>query len=97
MGMPVCTVGDKFSGYCSSCDCGVTGTVVTGSPTHSINGKGICVTGSVCMGDCGHTCSVIGQSSAFTIDGLAAARVGDPVDGTIQGTLVSGSDFVTSD
>lgn len=93
--MPVCTVGHKFVGICQIC--GPTqGVMITGSPERQIEGKEICVTGSIGRGDCGHQCMAVGQSEVFFIDGLPVVRVGDPVTNGIEGELIEGSDFVTS-
>ena len=71
--------------------------MVTGAPDRMIEGMDICVTGSVGLGDCGHTCTSIGQSVVFFIDDIPVVRMGDPVTGTIEGHLITGSDFVNSD
>ena len=97
MGSPVACVGHRFHGRCSACDNReVEGTLVTGEFV-TIEGKNICVTGSEGRGDCGHTCTVVGQSAVLKIEGKQVARVGDPVIGTITGTIITGSDFITSD
>lgn len=96
MSEPICTVDSEFIGHCSACDgAEVHGYMIDGEfPT--IDGKNICVTGSVGQGTCGHTCTAVGQSQVFRINGKQVARVGDPVTGTIVGTLVTGS-WATSD
>jgi len=63
----------------------------------TIEGKNICVTGSTGQGDCGHTCISIGQSAVWKIEGKPVVRIGDPVTGGIEGRLITGSDFVSSD
>ena len=98
MPSPVCTVGSKFEGICYACDGNyVQGEMISGSPDRCIEGKEICVTGSVGMGYCGHMCHAVGGSSVFFIDSLPVARVGDAVEGDIVGHLIEGSDFVNSD
>ena len=96
MGAPVACVGDSFSGYCRVCKRNVTGTLVSGEFV-TIEDKNICVTGSEGRGSCGHSCTVIGQSTVLTIENKPVARVGDPVTGDIEGTITSGSDFITAD
>jgi uncharacterized Zn-binding protein involved in type VI secretion len=71
--------------------------MITGEPDRCIEGKDICVTGSIGQGDCGHTCTSVGQSEVWFIEGKPVARVGDPVTGDIEGELITGSDFVNSD
>lgn len=96
MGEQICCVGDQFEGVCSACDgATVTGTMTTGEYA-TIDGNAICVTGSVGTGSCGHTCTAVGQSEVFTINGQPVVRVGDPVEGTIVGKLTTGS-WATSD
>ena len=97
MPLPVCTIGHRFRGYCKECDAIVEGTMITGSPDRMIEHMDICVTGSIGQGDCGHTCYSIGQSVVWFIDDLPVVRIGDPVAGTIEGELITGWDFVTSD
>lgn len=92
---PVAVVGSTFTGYCSICDETVTGTMVGGEFV-TIDGAKACVTGSPGVGSCGHTTHAVGQSVVFFINGKPVARVGDPVQGTINGVLVSGS-FVLSE
>ena len=89
--LPVACVGDSFSGYCSACEQTVQGIMVEGEFV-SIEGKNICVTGSMGRGNCGHTCTAQG-TSVVTIQGNSVVRVGDAVTGTITGTIISGSDF----
>lgn len=96
MGAPVCTVGHRFEGYCTVCQTWVGGVMVDGEfPT--IEGMNICVTGSNGIGDCGHPTQSIGLSAVWKIEGKQVVRIGDPVAGVINGQLVTGSDFVTSD
>ena len=98
MPIPVCTVGHRFTGVCHACgDVVIGGTMITGEPRRTIDGMDICVTGSLGMGDCGHICQAIGQSVVWDIDGKPVVRIGDPVTGLIDGQLVTGSDYVTSD
>lgn len=97
MSSPVACVGHRFTGVCHACDNHtVSGTLISGEFV-TIDGKNVCVTGSQGKGDCGHTCTVIGGSTVWTIEGKAVARVGDSVTGTIEGTIISGSDTVSSD
>lgn len=97
MPSPVARIGDTFEGRCSACDGHhVTGTLETGEFV-TIEGRNICVTGSIGRGSCGHTCIVQGQSAVWSIEGKQVARVGDPVTGTITGTITSGCDFVETD
>ena len=97
MSLPVATVGHRFEGFCRECGARVGGTLVSGEfPT--IEGRNICVTGSRGRGDCGHGCTVVGRSAVWRIEGKPVARVGDPVtDGSIEGHIITGSDFVFSD
>lgn len=98
MGSPIATIDCEFEGTCSACDgATVRGKMITGVAKTTINGKAICVTGSVGQGYCGHTCTAIGQSQVLTINGQKVARVGDPVQGTINGKIVTGVDKVTCD
>ena len=97
MASRVARTGDSFAGRCSACDGKwVTGTLETGEFV-TIDGRNICVTGSIGRGRCGHTCTVQGQSAVWRIEGKQVARVGDPVTGTITGTITSGCDFVETD
>ena len=95
MPQPVCCVGDRFEGYCLSCGHTVQGTMITGE-FPSIEDRNVCVTGSAGRGDCGHTCTSVGQSQVLFIEGKAVVRVGDPVTGGIEGEMITGSDFVFS-
>lgn len=95
MPQPVCCVGDRFEGYCLSCGHTVQGTMITGE-FPSIEDRNVCVTGSAGRGDCGHTCTSVGQSQVLFIEGKAVVRVGDPVTGGIEGKMITGSDFVFS-
>lgn len=98
MGAPIATVGCRFEGSCSACDgAWVGGTLISGEPNTSINGNAICATGSIGRGDCGHTCTVVGQSAIVSINGHTLARVGDPVTGTINGRITTGVNQTTSD
>ena len=96
MPQTVCCVGDRFEGYCLSCGHTVQGTMLTGEFPR-IEDKNVCVTGSLGRGDCGHTCTSVGQSQVLFIEGKAVVRVGDPVTGGIEGRMITGSDFVFSD
>lgn len=96
MGQPVTCVGDLFRGYCSACPGVVVGRMVTGEFL-ALEGRNVCVTGSIGRDDAGHTCQAIGLSTAVTIEGKAVVRVGDPVTGTIEGVIITGSDFVSAD
>ena len=97
MSEPVCTVGHKFAGSCSACDGNYTEGYMVDGEFATIEGQPICVTGSKGVGYCGHTTYAVGQSSVWNINGKPVARIGDPVVGTINGVLISGSDFVRSD
>lgn len=97
MSLPVVTIGHKFRGYCKICDKIVEGEMITGAADRRIEGKDICVTGSIGRGYCGHTTKAIGLSEVWKIDGLPVVRLGDPVKDVIDGELIEGSDFVTSD
>lgn len=96
MPQPVCCVGDRFEGYCLSCGHTVQGTMLTGEFPR-IEDKNVCVTGSLGRGNCGHTCTSVGQSQVLFIEGKAVVRVGDPVTGGIEGRMITGSNFVFSD
>lgn len=96
MPSPVCAVGSKFQGHCSACDGSwVEGEIVEGEFV-TIDGKNICVTGSLGRGYCGHETRAVGQSAVWRVNGKQVARVGDPVQGTITGTLTQGT-WVNSD
>lgn len=98
MSLPIVTVGHKFEGICHICgDRKVQGEMITGAPERQIEGKDICVSGSIGLGYCGHTCEAIGQSEVFYIDNMPVVRLGDPVTGNIEGRLIEGWDFATSD
>lgn len=98
MGAPIATVGCRFEGSCSACDgAWVGGTLISGEPNTSINGNAICATGSIGRGDCGHSTTVVGQSAVVQINGHTLARVGDPVQGTINGRITTGVSQTTSD
>lgn len=98
MSEPVVTVGHKFQGICHACgDKFVTGEMVEGVENRRIEGKDICVTGSKGRGYCGHETKAVGLSEVFFLDGIPVVRLGDPVEGVIDGVLIEGSDFVTSD
>ena len=62
----------------------------------TINGKKVCVIGSKGVGDCGHTTYVKTGSSVLTIEGKPVARVGDQVEGVIDGIIITG-EFVQAD
>lgn len=94
--LPVACVGHRFEGYCSSCDGTVQGTLTSGEYV-TIEDCQVCVTGSEGTGDCGHKCTVIGQSEVLFIEDKPVARIGDPVIGTITGHIITGSDFVTTE
>ncbi len=96
MPQPVCCIGDRFEGYCLSCGHTVQGTMLTGEFPR-IEDKNVCVTGSLGRGNCGHTCTSVGQSQVLFIEGKAVVRVGDPVTGGIEGRMITGSNFVFSD
>lgn len=98
MSAPIACTGDVFVGNCSGHkgNPSVSGVIITGEFV-TIEGENIAVTGCVGLGGCGHSCTVIGLSQIVTINGKQVARVGDPVVGTINGTIVSGSDFCSAD
>ncbi|MGN1038709.1 MAG: hypothetical protein ACI4P0_04870 [Mailhella sp.] len=98
MSEPVARTNDVFIGTCSAHKGNptVAGVIITGEfPT--VEGENMAVTGCVGLGECSHTCTVIGCSKVVTINGIPIARVGDPVVGTITGVIVTGADFFTSD
>ena len=98
MSEPICTVGFEFEGVCSACDGAVVkGTMITGEDKACINGKPICVTGSIGKGTCGHTCTAVGMSQTLMINGKKVARVGDPVEGTIVGKIITGENNAKAD
>lgn len=98
MGLPIVTVGHKFEGICLACGGRlVQGEMITGASERQIEGKDICVTGSIGLGYCGHTCEAIGKSEVFFLDNMPVVRLGDPVTGNIEGKLIEGWDFATSD
>ena len=97
MPQPVCTVGHKFAGSCSACGGNYTEGIMVEGEFATIDDKNICVTGSKGIGNCGHETFAIGQSAVWSINGKPVARVGDPVQGIINGFLIEGSDFVGSD
>lgn len=95
---PVVTVDHKFEGRCKLCNNRlVTGKMITGSDFVDIEGKPVCVDGSIGLGECGHTCESEGKSEVWFIEGKPVVRLGDPVRGNIVGKLIEGSDFVESD
>lgn len=91
----VATVDCLFRGYCEPCDETVTGRLVEGEFC-MIEGKNICVIGSLGIGDCGHTTHVATGSSVWSINSKPVARVGDEVRGQIDGVIITGT-FVNSD
>lgn len=98
MSEPICTIGHQFQGVCSACDgATVTGTMISGEDKACINGQPICVTGDIGQGSCGHTTQAVGQSTVFFINGNPVVRVGDPVQGTITGTITTGEENATAD
>ncbi len=98
MALPIVTVGHKFEGICLACGGSlVQGEMITGAIDKQIEGKDICTTGSIGLGYCGHTCEAIGKSEVFFLDNLPVVRLGDPVTGNIEGKLIEGWDFATSD
>jgi uncharacterized Zn-binding protein involved in type VI secretion len=96
MPSPVAREGSQFTGYCSACDSHVSG-LMHSSEHVLIEGLGVCVTGSPGTGYCGHGCVAVGGSAVLSVNGRPVARVGDPVTGTITGTITTGNDFVFSD
>lgn len=98
MSLPIVTVGHKFEGICHVCgDRLVQGEMITGAVSRQIEGRDICITGSIGLGYCGHTCEAIGMSQVFYLDHLPVVRIGDPVTGNIDGKLIEGWEFATSD
>lgn len=98
MSEPICTVDFEFEGSCSACDGSwVRGKMITGEDKVRINGKPVCVTGSIGRGNCGHTCEAVGQSQVLMINGKKVARVGDPVRGTINGKIITGENNAKAD
>lgn len=91
----VATVGCRFRGRCDSCGDNVDGTLITGEFA-TIEGKNICVVGSKGVGDCGHNTYVVSGSTVWSIEGKPVARVGDRVNGIIDGTIITG-EFVLAD
>lgn len=93
---PIACIGDTFKGICEACGEEVTGTLTTGEFIR-IDGHNICVTGSVGIGSCGHSCRVVGQSTVMQIEGKNVARLGDPVTDGIDGIITSGSDLMATE
>ncbi len=97
----VATIGCTFSGYCSKHHHGsFTGTFDdNGSVVMQLNDKDVCVTGTTGTASCGCTVRAIGKSVALQLNGLAVARVTDPIEnadgsGSIKGVITSGVDFL---
>lgn len=77
----VATIGSTFEGDCSKHHHGhFTGTFTGGgSEVISLDGAGICVTGTYGQASCGCWVQAIGGSTILTLNGLAVARKGDAV------------------
>lgn len=87
----IARIGDTIQGYCHAHNTTVSGEIVQGSDNTNGNGKKIARVGDMVLGSCGHTSYIVSGSPNVTANGIAVARVGDAIDGTITGTIITGS------
>jgi uncharacterized Zn-binding protein involved in type VI secretion len=90
---PVARVGDSCAGVCFAHDgpIGVSGTIVSGSPTSTTDGAPTARIGDTAVFSCGHSGSVVSGASTSTTDGVPTARIGDSVVGPMIASITSGS------
>lgn len=87
----VARVGDQGKGICYAhkSPTPFTTTFVQGDPTVTVDGKPMCVIGTIGKTTCGHTTvATQGSPTVFGTDGNAAHRVGD------AGIVIEGGDYV---
>ena len=75
------------------------GTITTGSPTVSVNGKPVARKGDTVVADCGHESQITGGSSAVITSGAEQniARLNDTVgNGPYEATIITASTTVST-
>lgn len=99
----VVRVGDRVEGHCNGpghqAGRAFFGTFTTGSPTVTLDGRGVVRVGDTGLTDCGHTFVAITGSGLCSVNGKRVHRVGDQVrtEGDGIGTTVAGSSRAMSD
>lgn len=93
--MSVARMGDICQGYCSICECGMIGTIKTGSSNVLANNKPIAQMNGIVQGNCGHIGILIGTTKNLA-NGLTIVRLGGVFQGVFTGSVVTGSSDVIS-
>ncbi len=98
MSKPIARLGDSCSGTCFAHESpvSVTGTIESGSPTSSTDGKPTARLGDSVSFSCGHKGTINSGSAVSNTDGKPTARLGDSVVGPMVANISSGSPSSTS-
>ncbi len=88
--LPISRINDVGIGYCPPCERVVTGRIVTGNVTVIVEGSPVSYHNCTFQGDCGHTSSLISSAENIT-NSMSIARINDPINGTITGSITTGA------
>lgn len=89
----IARMGDIGQGWCAECECGMTGTITTGSSNVLINGRPCVRMNDIIQGYCGHIGVLIGTSKNLVNDTLTVP-LGSQFHGIFSGSVVSASNNV---
>jgi len=87
----IARLGDSTDGYCTKHKRKVSGTIISASPDHQCNGRGVARLDDTVLADCGHTGTIVSASANVSCNGRGIARLGDSTTGDYQATIISAS------
>jgi uncharacterized Zn-binding protein involved in type VI secretion len=70
---------------------GVTGVLITGAGTVSVEGQSDSRIGDLILGSCGHIGVMVTGSPTVTVENSPTARIGDIFSGCFSGVIITGA------
>jgi len=93
--MTLARMSDTGQGWCAECECGMIGTILTGSHNVIVNGRPVAIMNGIVQGACGHI-GVLIASTKHIANGVPMAIIGSQFHGIFSGSIITGSSNVIS-
>ena len=93
--MSLARMSDSAQGWCAVCECGMVGSILTGSANVFVNNMPVAQMNGVVQGSCGHI-GVLIATTKHLANSLPMAILGSQFQGIFSGSIVTASSNVIS-